>query len=394
VIRRRDFLKLSGLAGVSFSMPSGLRAWVEGPPREPGSRLLVLVELTGGNDGLNTFVPHADDRYHRARPTLRIPASAVHRADDVMGFAPELAETAALFADGRLAVVQGVGMPVPDRSHFVSLDRWHAGSLEPDSRLPGWIARGLDDAGADPAMLAGVALGERGMPRILQHATRQALCCESLQDLVPPAAVRRTLSSEAVARLDAASGTPEDRRLAVLARGLMARLETLASRPIAKDAIPETHLGRMLGDALRIALGDLPVPVVFVRQGGFDTHVRQKAVQPRLLADLDGALAAFARALVSRGLAERVLVVVYSEFGRRVAENGSAGTDHGSGAPAFLLMGGVRGGIIGAPPELGDLDDGDVRATVDFRRVLAQALKHLGHAEPARVLGAGIVPLF
>jgi uncharacterized protein (DUF1501 family) len=133
---------------------------------------------------------------------------------------------------------------------------------------------------------------------------------------------------------------------------------------------------------------------VFVRQGGFDTHAQQARTQPRLLADLDGALAAFAAAVKRRGLEDRVMVIVYSEFGRRVAENGSLGTDHGSGAPVFLWGGGLKGRVIGERPDLVDLDDGDVRATLDFRRVLAQGLAHLGHEEPARVLGAGIVPLF
>jgi uncharacterized protein (DUF1501 family) len=394
-MRRRDFLKWSGVASLACTLPSGARAWLDaGRRRGPAERrTLVLVELTGGNDGLNTFVPWADDRYHRARPTLRIAPARVLKVDDAMGFAPELARASELFRDGGLLVVQGVGMPRPDRSHFTSLDRWHTGVLDDRTADGGWIGRGLDDLGPARRGLAGIVLGERVMPRILQHPERQALCCEQLEDLVPPREARAVLASDALRAQDEHAGSEDDRRLARLAHDLMLRLESVATRSLGDDAIPGTRLGRMLADALRLVVGDVPAPAIFVRQGGFDTHARQAQTQPQLLGDLDGALAGFVAALKRRRLLESVLVVVYSEFGRRVAENGSRGTDHGSGAPVFLAGGGLEGGLVGSRPDLSDLDDGDVRATIDFRRVLAQGLKHVGHPDPARVLGAGITPL-
>jgi uncharacterized protein (DUF1501 family) len=395
MIHRRDFLRLGGLAGLSLGLPSGLEAWLaRGDDRRDGDGpVLVLIELTGGNDGLNTIVPHGDDRYHRARPSLRIAPAAVHRIDDVLGFAPALKKTAALFSDGGLVVAQGVGMPNPDRSHFTSLDRWHTGLVDEVPREPGWIGRAPGSPGADRDQAAGFALGERAMPRILQDPERQALCAETLEELVPKESVRKVLGSEALARLDAAAGSADDRKIADGARALLRRLDAMLARSVAADAFPSTRLGGLLGDASRIIDARLGVPAIFVRQGGFDTHVRQADVQPQLLTDLDGALAAFAAAIRKRKLQPRVLVVVYSEFGRRVAENGSRGTDHGSGAPVLLFGGGLTGRVIGENPDLAHLDDGDVRATTDFRRVLALGLKHLGHPDPAEVFGAGITPI-
>ncbi len=395
MLHRRDFLRTTALAMGGVLLDGPLRALVRGLAglRTDDDRTLVLVELTGGNDGLNTVVPFADDRYHRARPSLRIAADAVHKLDDVVGLAPQLGRLSRLFRDGGLTVVQGVGMPDADRSHFLSLDRWHTASVARTPKEEGWLGRALHDLTAAAAPLPGLCLGDRALPRVLQGSDRPTAACESLHDLLPAASLRDRMRSQALEKLDASWGSAVDRATAASARRLLDRLDDVARMDLRGDEFPGSPLGEKLADALRLIIGGLSVPAIFVRTGGFDTHAQQAEVHGTLLADVDASLGAFARAIAARKLGSRVLVIVYSEFGRRTAENGSRGTDHGSAAPAFVFGGDVPAGVIGDHPDLANLDDGDVRMTLDFRRLVAQALKHLRHPSPTRIVPAEITPL-
>lgn len=395
-MKRRDFLKAQLATGVglaSGAMVPGVRHLIAAAADDRSDgRTVVLLELTGGNDGLNTVVPFEDDRYRRARPALGIDEGRVHKLDDHVGFAPELSGLARAFKDGQVTIVHGVGMPRPDRSHFVSLDRWHSGEATGHGRATGWLGRALDDLAPD-VPLPGLAMGDRALPRIFHGTDRPVASCRSLDDLIPDRQTRRALRSKAMTELDALWGADADRALADATRKLLASLDAVSRHRRKNDGISASPLGRRMADALAIIRSGLDVPAVFIRTGGFDTHARQDSAHPQLLRGVDRALAPFVTALAKDGLLDRVLVVVYSEFGRRVRENASRGTDHGSGGPAFLLGGGLDGGIVGNAPDLSDLDHGDVRATTDFRRVLAQALKHLRHPDPARVLGEFGVPL-
>lgn len=394
-MQRRDFIKTQVLAGLGLASGAvlpGLEHVVVGG--NPGKgRTLVVLELTGGNDGLNTVVPYSDDHYHRARPALAIGEGAVSKIDERIGWAPSLEGVAGLFADGHVALVQGVGMPQPDRSHFVSLDRWHSGDADGRGRTTGWLGRALDQL-APTTALPGLAMGDRALPRIFHGTSRPVASCERLNDLVPDKRTRRALGSSTLRDLDATWGTAHDRQLAKATRELLDALESVAKHRKKNDGITKSPLGRRLADTLALLRSDLDVPAVFVRTGGFDTHARQDQSHPQLLSGVDTAVTPFVRALAKDRLLDRVLIVVYSEFGRRVRENGSRGTDHGSGGPALLIGGGVTGGAHGEHPDLEDLDQGDVRTTCDFRRVLAQGLKHLGHEDPTRVLGEEGSPLF
>jgi uncharacterized protein (DUF1501 family) len=395
MLTRRDLLRASLASGVGWLVRDGVTAAVVDRGAAPATDdpVLVLVELTGGNDGLNTLVPFADDRYHRARPALRHRAETVHRIDDALGYAPALARLAALHKEGLIRVQLGVGMTRPDRSHFESLDRWHTGDPAPGARAEGWLGRSLDLLAPKDAAFPAVALGDRALPRVLAGGGRAGVACEALSELSPSARTRRLLRSPRFGALLAARGSEDDRRLEASARAFADGLESLLRRDLGAERIPANDLGRKLGDAYRLATGPFRVPAVFVRTGGFDTHARQDQVHAGLLSDVDAALAAFVRALGAAGKLDRTLVVVYSEFGRRVAENGSRGTDHGSAGPALLMGGGVAPGVFGDRPDLASLDDGDVRATTDFRRVIATALAHLGHPRPADVLGPEGAPL-
>jgi len=214
-----------------------------------------------------------------------------------------------------------------------------------------------------------------------------------MEELLPGERVERALLAPALGELDRHTGTLWERRLAAAGRLFLSSLKR-----VRETALPGFHgegsLAAALADILKLLKGGLSVPAVFVRTLGFDTHSRQKETHQALLASLDDSLTAFQRYLQKLGFERRVLTLVYSEFGRRVRENGSAGTDHGSAAPLFLLGGGLPGGLKGSPPDLAELDDGDLKATLDFRRPLAQALHHLGHPSPSSILGPKGEPLF
>ncbi len=389
MLTRRDLLRAAAMTGAGVFLRPGLEASLlpAAAPSPVDDRAVVLIELTGGNDGLNTVVPYADDLYHRARPALRHRQEAVHAIDATLGYAPALPRLAALHKDGLVRLELGVGMERPDRSHFESLDRWHTGLGAPDGRAEGWLGRALAELSRTEHAFPGLALGDRALPRVLAGAGPGVVACDSLRELSPSAATRRMLRSPVFEAALAAGASPEDRALDAAARALGETLDDLLRRDVASAKIPPTDLGRRLEDAWRLLTGPLRTPAIFVRTGGFDTHVRQDQTHPGLLADVDGAVSAFVRALAAGGKLDRVLVVVYSEFGRRVAENGGRGTDHGSAGPVLLCGGGLKTGVFGERPDLSRLDDGDIRATTDFRRVLATALRHLGHPNPAR-LGA------
>ncbi len=391
MLSRREILRAAAATGAAVLLRPGLAALarLDDGTSFADDRAVVLIELTGGNDGLNTVVPFADDLYHRARPALRHRPEAVHKIDATLGYAPALSRIAALHRDGLVRLELGVGMERPDRSHFESLDRWHTGLGAPDGRAEGWLGRALAETAqaAGAGAFPGLALGDRAMPRVLAGAGPGVVACDSLRELSPSAATRRMLRSPAFEAALSAGASAGDRALDAAARALGESLDELLRRDVASAKIPKTDLGRRLEDAWRLLDGPIRTRAIFVRTGGFDTHVRQDQTHPGLLSDVDGALSAFVRALQAGGRLDRVLVVVYSEFGRRVAENGGRGTDHGSAGPVLLCGGGLPAGVFGERPDLGRLDDGDIRATTDFRRIPATALRHLGHPKPAH-LGA------
>lgn len=301
---------------------------------------------------------------------------------------------ARLFSEGRLTIARGIGMPRPDRSHFVSLERWHSGRLEPGPRPEGWLAHAVREREAErpPPGLDAIALGDRELPLLLRGPDVGAAAAARLDELLPRPETLALLRHPAVRALDQLGGSETDRRQVRESHRLA---EALRSVPTAVDLPPKAGaLGRQLGDVLRLLRTDLGVRAFFVRFSGFDTHARQARTRDGLLRALDAGLVAFQERLERLCGRDRVLVVVYSEFGRRVAENGSLGTDHGSAGDVFLLGGAAPGGFLGRRPDLGDLDEGDVRSTLDFRRVLATAVHHLGGGAPEAALGPAGRPLF
>jgi uncharacterized protein (DUF1501 family) len=377
---RRSFLKAAlALPAAAAALPSLFARAVLGA--EPSDRVLVLLQLDGGNDGLNTVVPFGDDAYYRARPGLGVPAAQVAKLDDRVGLHPSLGALRAAWDDGALAVVQAVGYPHSSRSHFTSTDVWHTGATDPQGRWTGWVGRMLDREAPpevpalqlDPGPLSLALVGEKVVVPAVADAERFAVPGDAglLLDL---AARERSGAAEHI------------RRSAAQAYRTAARIEAALRDGKGRDAYPGTDLSVRLWQVARLVQAGLPARVYAVRLAGFDTHARQAAAHPQLLKVLGDALGAFHADLKANGLASRVLAMTYSEFGRRVEENRSLGTDHGAAAPMFVLGGGVRGGVHGAHPSLTDLDaNGDLKHATDFRQVYATILAWLG-ADPAAVL--------
>ncbi len=372
----------------------------------PEDTVLVMIQLGGGNDGLNTVVPYAMDEYYRARPQLAISATDTLKLDDTIGFEPALKPLRALYDEGCLAVVQGVGYPNPNRSHFQSMDIWHTADPARRRVSYGWLGRYLDNAcvGCDPdrtgpSSLGGISLGGE-LPLAMKSGRRRSVAVERPASLkwIPidgegagtfarlNRVVSANLDNPQVARLDFLS------RVAIDAAQSADRLETvLGGRAGGKTgAFPGSRLGRELQTISRLIAGGLETRIYYATHAGFDTHANQAGRHRQLLAQFAEAVAAFYRDLEKRGDHRRVMIVAFSEFGRRVEQNASGGTDHGAAAPVFVLGGRVRGGVHGIHPSLrvDDLDRGDVRFHTDFRQVYATVLEDWLGMAAQPVLGA------
>jgi len=384
---RRTFLQGSLAAGAAAALPFFF-ARAAGAAGE-SDRILVLVQLDGGNDGLNTVVPFGDDLYLQARPGIGIRPGAVVRLDDHLGLHPSLAPLRKAWDDGALGIVQGVGYPDPNRSHFASADIWHTGSTNPPERWNGWLGRALDRVvpsdvpglHLDPGPLSLALVGDRVVVPSVADAARFRV--DGRRDLLE-AAVRRP-------RGDAT--TEFIRASAQQAYRTSARVEKALAGGDTGGAYPRTELASRLRQVARLIDARLPSRVYAVRLAGFDTHSKQADAHAALLAELGGALGAFQADLASRGLADRVLTITYSEFGRRVKENRSLGTDHGAAAPMLVMGGAVQGGFHGAHPSLADLDDGDLKHHTDFRSVYATVLDRWIGVDSKDVLRARFEPV-
>jgi uncharacterized protein (DUF1501 family) len=408
MLTRRDFLKGSSLLALAPAVPAFLTRPARAAPSNRDGRVLVVVQLSGGNDGINTVVPYADEAYPRLRQQLRLPTAEIKKVNDRVGLHPALGDFAKLLDDGRLAIVQCVGYPNPSRSHFKSMAYWHTARLDIQDDNPkgdqfvpglvsgpGWLGRALDaaPAPADRAP-ASVSVGLGPQPVALRGGRAASAALSRLDDL---ALAGDFNPADALP----GAGSGDDVR-AFVRRSLLdayATAERLWEAARAEDAgsrYPASGLATDLRLVARLLKAGFGTRVYYVEQGGYDTHAAQLATHERLLAELAGAVRAFLDDLKAAGLAERVAVLCFSEFGRRAAENGSYGTDHGTAGPVFLAGGRVHGGLVGATPSLGDLENGDLRTGIDFRRVYATALEDwLGL--PARMVLAGDferLPLF
>lgn len=387
-LSRRELLQSGALSAsllaTGATLPGFLTRTARAAMPESGRRVLVVVQLTGGNDGLNTVIPYRDDRYHKARPTLRIAPDRALKLDNDLGLHPDMTGFKRLYDDGLLGVLTNVGYPNPDRSHFRSMDIWHTALLDPEAARDGWLGRVVDRCAGEhdaKGVAAPVALhlDDQVLPLALQTQQSPVPSIRSID------AFRLQGDAERIERALAAprDGTPgaaalDDllfvQRTAVSSCANARRLERIRAADAAAPPYPGYGLATNLRQIAQLIGADFGPRIYYTSLGGFDTHARQVLAHGPLLRELAESVAAFFDDLKSRGLAERVVLLTFSEFGRRVAENGSQGTDHGAAAPMFVAGPAVRAGIHGSAPDLGKLLEGDVRHEVDFRGVYASLL--------------------
>jgi len=398
-MKRGRFLlgALSGLTVVA-NMDHVLGRALAGTPLPglPGGddRILLLINLQGGNDGLNCVVPHGNPQYYQLRPSLAIAQSEVLAIDGNLGFNPQMRALKAMYDKGDVAVVQSVGYPDPDHSHFRSTEIWQTAA--PDRyEHTGWLGRYLDDAKLPKSNLFnGVAVAQV-LPEALVANTVDVPSIASLNGyglLSDRNATAKRTYTELVGDNSFPFHSPYLAHVAEIedhAQRGSEELPKLVAGYKTDATYPATPLGRSLALAAQIAGSNLGTRVLYVQHGSFDTHVSQRGTQDRLLGEFSDAIAAFYDDLAAHGNDKRVLTLTFSEFGRRIAENGSRGTDHGEASPLFMIGGGVKGGMYGSQPDLSATNMGNVRFTTDFRSVYATVLERwLGRPSQPILAGA------
>ncbi len=405
MLTRRDLLKttLNGAAMVALSpsVPGFLAktARAAGPQRD--GRVLVVIQLDGGNDAINTLVPFRDEGYAKHRNALRIPEKDLIRVNDQVGLHPGLRGLGSLLEHGQLGLVPGVGYPNPNRSHFESMAIWQTARLDPEEHTgPGWIGRSLDEQAESghggPSGTPALLIGDGSPPAALRGRRAAASALERIDDLtVHQASSRSLIATPLVGTTGDDEGLDAYVRRSVLdAYAASDRVAELTRRRIDTEArYPDTALAGKLRTVAQLLKADLGARVFYTIQSGYDTHAGQSNSHFSLLFELGGAIKAFLDDLTAAKLADRVAVVGFSEFGRRVAENGSAGTDHGTAGLVFLAGTGVRPGVHGKVPSLTDLVDGDPKISTDFRRIYADVLQNWLGLPSQTALGSTFDPL-
>ena len=379
-MNRREFVKLSASAPLLALAPlAGVRVAWGAVPDASYRNLLVLVELKGGNDGLNTVVPYANETYYALRPKLAIARDQVVQLSDAVGLHPALAPLKPLWTERRLAVLQGVGYPEPNLSHFRSIEIWDTASKSDEYLQDGWLTRSFA-AAPTPASFAadGVIIGSQDLGPLAGGGTRAITLANTEQFL------RQS-------RLALPEGQSHNKALAHILK-VEADIRQAASHLSAdhafKTEFPQGAFGNAIKTAAQVIANRAGVAVVRVTLGGFDTHGNQSPVQARLLGELANGLVALQSALEELGRWNDTLVLTYAEFGRRPKENLSNGTDHGTASAHFALGGRVAGGLYGEQPRLDRLSgDGNPGYAIDFRSVYATVLERWWNVPSAELLG-------
>jgi uncharacterized protein (DUF1501 family) len=391
--RRRFLIASAGVGaagllsgGVAIAWPDLMRA-AHDRPLPDGAGVLVIATLYGGNDGINTVIPYADSAYHDARPELAYSPADVLHLDDQLGLNPACKGLAQVWNDKRLAIIRGVSYPQPDHSHFRSMDIWQTAS--PTEPVPtGWIGRWLDATGDDP--LRAVNIGPV-LPPLAVGATHTAAALSPTAGGTRPENSAATMT--ALGQTDA-DDTPA--MTAVCAAYRATHTADAAFAPLsARRATPpddgktRNSLAAQLDTVAAAVKAGVPARVYMVSLGGFDTHADERATQQRLLGTMDTALTGFLHDMAGDKHGKNVVLLAYSEFGRRVRANASQGTDHGTAGPVFVAGAGVKGGFYGEEPSLTDLDDGDLKPTTDFRDIYHELLATTLGADPTVSVGPG-----
>ena len=377
MLDRRDFMKRGIAFGSVLALPR--LSWAQGAAKEPGARTLVMLHLNGGNDGLNTVVPYKDKYYRVLRPSLAVNDNQVRKVHDQLGFHPAMQGFEELWRKERLAVINGVGYPQPNYSHFRATEIYY--TAEPDKTPTyGWLGRALDAKESNKPLRA-IALANQ-KPLSLAAGTPGIVTLTDFKQFQLPSDNAKTVAM--YKRFAGLGGA----RAAVAKRALEAL--KVAKRIASLQPVRQGFYGRLGNDLAKVVAllrTSLDLEVIHLSFGGFDTHANQAGRHNALLAQVSNNLRNFQNLIDKFGLGDRVITCVFSEFGRRANENLSGGTDHGSAYSAFLIGKGVKPGMHGSYPSLEDLDRNNLKYTTDFRRMYATLLKNFLHVDPKPVLG-------
>ncbi len=398
-VTRRDFLAaglVSAASGVIVPPILAKGVFAAGVDGIHNNRVLVVLQLAGGNDGLNTVVPYADPAYATARPTVGIKPDSVLHLDSNVGLNPVLKGLKSLYDGGQVAIVQGVGYDKPTYSHFENLYVWEYADparAQTDGWLGKLLAAQLDSQGHP---LAGCALGEVSTPPELRASNATVSVIQSVQGYtVRGGAARAALVPTLYRNTPGIYGALFDQALSTAESGMKTLASGAATYKPAAQYVAQgaPRAANSLGAALQLTaqmiVTEPSVKICHVVISGFDTHQDEAARQTALLAEVDTAVSAFMQDLGAHGQADRVVLMTWSEFGRRISENGSQGTDHGAAAPLFIVGKPVKGGLYGEQPSLtSTIDGGNLKYTVDFRSVYQTLIRDWLQGDPKAVLGA------
>ena len=387
LFKRKEFLQIGSLATASLMLPKFLKAFDSRAIVPPGNKVLVVLQFSGGNDGLNTVIPIRNDIYYKSRPRLGIEKDKALLLTDEAGINPALPEFKELFDDGSLGIINSVGYPNPDRSHFRSMDIWQSASDSDKYMYTGWLGRYLD------AQCNGCTKPTQALE--VDDILSLALKGENNKGLAvkDPKRLYNTSHEKYFKEINAAHENGEE-TVDYLYKTLS---ETLSSADYifqqsrlhpSSQIYPSTETGKNLKTISSLIMSDINTKVYYLSLGSFDTHVNQENQQKRLFTELNDAISAFVKDLKDNNRFQDVMIMTFSEFGRRVAQNASGGTDHGTANNMFFIGGALKQkGLINAMPDLNDLNEGDLVHKVDFKNVYATVLRKWLDADDKGILG-------
>src|ERR1041385_1562911 len=389
LIKRKEFIQIGSLATASMMLPKFLKAFDGRVVVPAGNKVVVILQLSGGNDGLNTVIPVYNDIYYKSRPKLGIEKTKALSLTDEVGLHPALTALKDLYDDGALGILNSVGYPNPDRSHFRSMDIWQTASQSTEYVTTGWVGRYLDAqcSGCDKPTQAieiddvlslamkgehvkGIAVKD---PRRLYGTSNEKFFRDILKN-----------------HQDEAGEQPVDYLYKTMAETLSSADYIFKQSQLHPSGAeyPKTDLGNSMKTIASLIFSDINTKVYYVSLGSFDTHINQEAQQQRLFTEMNNAVTAFIKDLKANNRFNDVMLMTFSEFGRRVSQNASGGTDHGTANNIFFVSGGLKKkGIINELPDLNNLQEGDLKFTVDFKDVYATLLNKWLGADDAKILG-------
>lgn len=389
IFKRKQFIQLGSLATASMMVPKFLKAFEQPARVMAGNKVVVVLQLSGGNDGLNTVIPYRNDLYYKARPRLGILRDKALHLTDETGLHPALTAFKELYDDGSLSILNNVGYPNPDRSHFRSMDIWHTASQSSEYWTQGWVGRYLD------AQCKGCDKPTQAIE--LDDVLSLALKGENIKGIAvkDPRRLYGTANEKFFREVlknhtDESGEQPVDYLYKTMAETLSsADYIFQQSRLHPSNAeYPKTDLGNSLKTIASLIYSEINTKVYYVSLGSFDTHINQEAQQQRLFTEMNEAVKAFVKDLKEQHRFEDVLLFTFSEFGRRVEQNASGGTDHGTANNMFLISGGLKQkGVLNPMPDLANLNEGDLKYNVDFKNVYATILNRWLKADDAGILG-------